>query len=351
MLVIIYFYSLVTQKNNIKKLISEVETSQKELVEYDVKYFNDKISINPKNIFKNKESKELKVMGEPYHNQFATTETIIFDINFDGCSKENISFLLKYQTNGPENSLNFSKIININKKYYKNFIFFPVYRTIKDNNDKIAFEGYFDAIEFYKDDYKCLRNIFKLTNPNILSMNAFAYYGDKNDHITLQSINKEIYGNMNLNDIEIQKSINKNILKFKKPLKFFSHAKRSNDCNRNNCSYPNECFLNSKALQASREHEQICSINNDFYNKEKIFLKKNEKIYISGKIVNGKFKINILNEDNFYYGELINTNKKFKFLFMAPKDGFYKLIFSYKNNLYHYIENNIVIDQMIFGNI
>ena len=69
-------------------------------------------------------------------------ETVVLELDFKKCQKENFSFLIKYNAGGPEKSLNFSKIIKINKRNYQDIIFFPIYHTTKNNNNEIKFEGF-----------------------------------------------------------------------------------------------------------------------------------------------------------------------------------------------------------------
>ena len=349
--IILVFISTLFLKNiqlkNFDKIISEVETLEKEKIKYKISYLNKyKISIIPENLF----TKNMRTIGEKYHGQYGLQELLILNLDIDVCKEKTISFLIKYKTSGPDNSLNFSKILKINTTNSKNYIFFPVYHTIKMNNDKIFYKGIFYSLDMDLESYKCLKNIVKLKDVTNLSFPSFAFYSN-NNHININSINKINYGNTYFDVSEINNlNIKKNFLINQKPIKFLTHAKRSNDCERNSCSYPNECYIDSMALLASKESEKICRVNNDFYEIGNLKLEKNDIIIIFGEIFNGKFKINIISEKDLYDGELINSNNKFKFFYKVPRDDIYNIIFSYENNLYNYTENNILIDKIVIAN-
>ncbi len=344
----VFYFLKNIQVSNITELINEVKIIQKEKVIFRTNNLNNnRVEIIPENLLLNNKNNQLRKVGQDYHGQSASMETIVLELDFKKCQKENFSFLIKYNARGPEKSLNFSKIININKKNYRDIIFFPIYHTTKNNNNKIKFDGFFHSFVMDQSSLLCIDKILKVKNNEQLSLPSFAYYGDKNNYLTISSINKREFGNISFKN-SIKSSLNDkrlNIL-IEKNLKILSHAKRSDDCKKNNCSYPNECYLNSTALLASKEHQQICSVNTDIFKTESYFLEKNKIIIIAGKIINGMFKVNIVDENGFYFGELINTIGKFTFAYKLPKDGNYKIILSNKNNLYHYIENNIEIDKI-----
>ena len=347
-LFLFFYFSKNIQVSNITKLINEVKIVQKEKVIFKTNNFDkNRIEIIPENLLLNDKNNQLRKIGIDRHGQFALMETIVLELDFKKCQKESFSFLIKYNTRGPEKSLNFSKIININKTNYQDIIFFPIYHTTKNNNDKRKFEGFFHSFVMDKSSFLCLEKILKVKNNEQLSLPSFAYYGDKNNYLTISSINKKEFGNISFKN-SIKSSLNdkRSVILIEKNLKILSHAKRSDDCEKNNCSYPNECYLNATALLASEEHQQICTVNTDIFKTESYFLEKNTIIIIEGEIINGLFKVNIVDENGFYFGELINTIGKFTFAYKLPKDGNYKIILSNKNNLYHYIENNIEINKI-----
>lgn len=347
-LFLIYYFSKNIQVSNITELINEVKIIQKEKVIFKTNNLDkNRIEIIPENLLLKNKNNKLRKVGQDYHGQFASMETVVLELDFKKCQKENFSFLIKYNAGGPEKSLNFSKIININKRNYQDIIFFPIYHTTKNNNNEIKFEGFFNSFVMDQSSFLCIEKILKVKNNEQLSLPSFAYYGDKDNYLSISSINKREFGNISFENL-VKSSLNdkRSITLIEKNLKILSHAKRSNDCKKNNCSYPNECYINATALLASEEHQQICSVNTDIFKTESYFLEKNTIIIIEGKIINGMFKVNIVDENGFYFGELINTIGKFTFAYKLPKDGNYKIILSNKNNLYHYIENNIEINKI-----
>ena len=346
-LIVIIFYFIYEQfknlqSNKIATLINEVELSEKVEIKFKKKQIlNNKTDIVP-NIFLETNKKEFKRSGEDYHEQYAKMEKLVLLFDFKKCEISEISFLIKYNAHGSNNRLNFSKLINLKKKDNVNYIFFPVFYTLKDD-----YKSYFYSLQFHSKEYQCLDKIYKIKNPNKLTMPSFAVYNDDIKYLRFSSINHNDYGNVSKKEYAKKIEVEKKSLVKSLPIKFLHHAKNSINCIQSNCSSPNTCYLNALSLYESGETEKICSINSDFYKLNNIFLNKDNIIIIQGKIINGKFKINITNDDNFYYGEFINTNGDFHFGYRVKKKGIYKIIFSNKNDLYHYTENNIEIDNIL----
>ena len=71
----------------------------------------------------------------------------------------------------------------------------------------------------------------KVKNNEQLSLPSFAYYGDKDNYLSISSINKREFGNISFENL-VKSSLNdkRSITLIEKNLKILSHAKRSNDC-------------------------------------------------------------------------------------------------------------------------
>ena len=354
-LVIAFFY----QNKKIIEVTNSISKSKKIILKTKINNNKNTFEIVPVKVFKKYETK-LKQISKSYHKQFASFEILKLNLRTEKniCPHKNISFLINYKTDGKLKRLDFTKRIYINMEEYRknNIIFFPVYYTKKDENI-----GFFYSLIFHKSYIDCYKSIEKIKDVDKIKLSSFSYFADNQNYHFFEDAKKN-YGNniLSINDIKldqfkISKILDKDIilknykLDKKNNFKFNFHAIR-NTCDKNNCSFPNECYNNRFSSSIGKSFEPICSVTSDFFLTNKIFLKKNDLISINGKIINGIFKINIISDSNLFYDQIINKKGKFNFLFKSPENNYYQIVFSNFNDLYNYTENNFLINNIEYLN-